>query len=69
PQALCESDAVRYVARRYGTTPEKIMEHYLQQAGIIQIDEGQPRDSFELAPNELALFCDLGVKPSIVVIQ
>ena len=64
PQALCQQEAIIYVARRYGTTPEHVMEHYLVQDGIIKPSADLcKRDNFELAPNEIELFRDLGVKP------
>ena len=64
PQSLCDQEAIRYVAHRYGTSPEHVMEHYLVQDGIINPSgERCRRDDFELTPNELELFRDLGVQP------
>ncbi len=65
---LCEMDAIRYVASRYGTTPEKILAHYLMQAGIVKQNDATADEEYELAPNELALFRDLGVQPSKIEI-
>ena len=31
----CEMDAIKYVASRYRTTPEKVLKHYFVQTGII----------------------------------
>ena len=64
---FCEMEAVKYVASRHGTTPEQILEHYFVQCGIITSDTG-PESEYTLAPNEIALFHDLGVQPSIVEI-
>lgn len=64
---FCEMDAIRYVASRYGTTPEKVLKHYFVQTGIVSsgnIDE----DGYELQTNELALFHDLGVQPTAIEI-
>lgn len=62
-------DAIRYVARRYATTPENVLRHYLVQTGIVKSDGCPPDGNYELAPNELTLFRDLGVQPTIVEIQ
>lgn len=69
PRDLCEQEAVRFVARRYGTTPERVIERFLVQAGIIRRDELNAVPAYDLAPNELALFRDLGVQPSEVEIK
>lgn len=64
---LCKMDAIRYVAARYGTTPEKVLIHYFVQTGIVpsvNIDD----DGYELLSNELALFHDLGVQPTVIEI-
>lgn len=68
-KALVEVEAIKFVARRYGTTPEKILVHYLMQSGIMKIDSEFNREDYELAPNELALLSDLGVQPSKVEIE
>ena len=68
PRGFCELEAVKYVAFRHHTTPEQILEHYFVQCGIIA-PEGRPQASVALAPNEMALFHDLGVGPSTVEIQ
>lgn len=65
---FCELEAVRYVASRYCTTPEQVLEHYLVQTGILKADNTS-EDNYTLAPNEIELFCDLGVKPSLFEIQ
>ena len=54
-------DAIKYVASRYGTTPEKVLEHYFVQTGIVKSENVD--DGYELQSNELALFHDLGVQP------
>ena len=60
-------DAIRYVASRYRTTPEKVLEHYFVQTGLVKAGP-IPEDDYELQPNEVALFSDLGVRPSKVEI-
>ena len=64
---FCEMEAVKYVAFRYGTTPERVLEHYFIQNGIISSNESQDTE-YSLTPNEMALFHDLGVRPSMVEI-
>lgn len=64
---FCKMDAVRYVAFRYGTTPERVLERYLVQTGIVSL-ENEDNDDYELQSNELALFHDLGVQPTAVEI-
>ena len=65
---FCKMEAVRYVAFRHGTTPERVLKRYFIQSGIIHSnDELAPE--FCLTPNEMALFCDLGVHPSMVEIN
>lgn len=66
---LCDIDAIRYVASRYGTTPEAVLEHYLVQTGIVVADENHDSDMYDLMPNEIALLRDLGVQPSSVEIR
>lgn len=65
---FCHMDAIKYVASRYGTTPEKVLEHYFIQTRMIK-SEYKTEDNYQLAPNEIALFCDLGVKPSKIEIR
>lgn len=65
---FCEMEAVKYVAFRYGTTPERVLNHYFIQSGIISSDEYQDAD-YSLTSNEIALFHDLGVQPSMVEIK
>ena len=67
PREFCELDAIRYVASRYGTSPEQVLEHYLTQTGTLCPDQA-PDDRYELEPNEIALFRDLGVQPSVIEI-
>ena len=67
PKEFCEMEAVRYVAFRYCTTPERVLEHYFMQSGIIPSNDHHTPD-YSLTPNEMALFHDLGVQPSIVEI-
>lgn len=69
PQELCEQEAIRYVAHRYGTTPERVMVHYLVQDGIINSSEASIDDGFDLTPNEIELFRDLGVQPCEIEIK
>lgn len=60
---FCSMEAIKYIATRYGTTPEKVLEHYFVQCGIISpSDHNAPE--YTLTPNEIALFHDLGVQPS-----
>ena len=66
---FCECDAVKYVAGRYSTTPEKVLMHYFVQTGIVRTNNIVIEDEYELAPNEIALFSDLGVQPSAVEIK
>ena len=65
---FCEMDAIRYVASRYSTTPELVLKHYLMQTGILK-QTTRSTDDYDLTPNELALFCDLGVHTSEIEIQ
>ena len=65
---FCSMEAIKYVAHRYGVTPEKIIEQYLIQTGIIRNNHDDEPDNI-LAPNELALFSDLGVQPSKLELQ
>ncbi|MDE6716969.1 MAG: hypothetical protein K2J70_02145 [Muribaculaceae bacterium] len=67
PKALCEMEAVKYVAFRYGTTPECVLEHYFIQSGLILANDRREPD-YILTPNEMALFHDLGIHPSMVEI-
>ncbi|MDE6287221.1 MAG: hypothetical protein K2M00_00370 [Muribaculaceae bacterium] len=62
PKDFCSLEAVRYVASRYGTTPEKILERFLVQTGAIDSDKAAVKTNYQLTPNEIALFSDLGVK-------
>ncbi|MDE6049467.1 MAG: hypothetical protein K2G09_07230 [Paramuribaculum sp.] len=64
---FCEMEAVKYIAFRYGTTPEQVLEHYFIQSGIIPSNERHY--SYCLTPNEMALFHDLGVQPSMLEIN
>ena len=66
---FCQMDAIKYVAGRYGTTAERVLEHYLMQTGVIRQDFNGSEEDFDLEPNEVALFRDLGVQPSAVEIQ
>lgn len=65
---FCKMDAVKYVASRYSTTPEKVLKHYFVQTGIIP-SENADNDGYELQSNELALFHDLGVQPTVIEIK
>ncbi|MDE6268685.1 MAG: hypothetical protein K2M04_06355 [Muribaculaceae bacterium] len=69
PQCLCDMEAVRYMASRYATTPEKLLRRYFVQCGIVQADEEDSDDGYRLAPNEMALLSDLGVHPSKIEIE
>lgn len=62
-------DAIKYVATRYGTTPEKVLMHYFVQTGVITPSNSYQEDNYELMPNEIALFRDLGVQPTKVEIK
>lgn len=68
PKDFCEIEAVKYIAFRYGTTPEKVIEHYFVQSGIKPSTE-PGNHGYSLTPNEMALFQDLGVGPTVVEIQ
>ena len=59
---FCEMEVVKYIAFRYGTTPELVLEHYFVQCGIISPNDHQEAD-YSLTPNEIALLHDLGVQP------
>lgn len=65
---FCGMEAIRYVASRYNTTPEEVLIHYFIQTGMVNIDSRE-RSDYELEPNELALFRDLGVGPKRVEIK
>ena len=69
PRGLCSEEAIAFVARRYATTPERVLRRYLVQEGIISPDNDAEPDDYTLAPNELALLRDLGVRPSAVEIN
>ena len=58
---LCEMEAVKYIAFRYGSTPERVLERYLIQSGIIPSDDNYVPD-YSLTANEMALFHDLDVR-------
>ena len=60
-------DAVKYVASRYHTTPERVLKHYMIQTGVLAADSASD-DNYNLAPNEIALFGDLGIRPSVMEI-
>ena len=62
-------DAIKYVANRYDTTPEKVLLHYFVQTGVITPATSHKEDNYDLMPNEIALFRDLGVQPTIVEIK
>ncbi|MDE5840422.1 MAG: hypothetical protein K2H49_05830 [Muribaculaceae bacterium] len=62
PKDFCEMEAVRYVAFRYGATPEQVLERYFVQCGIIA-PCGAKDAEYSLTPNEIALFHDLGIVP------
>ncbi|MDE5876281.1 MAG: hypothetical protein K2H47_02090 [Muribaculaceae bacterium] len=66
PKDIYDEEAVKFVARRYGTTPERVLKRYLLQVGLLKCDEAQNQDDYELAPNEIALFRDFGVSLSTV---
>ncbi|MDE6300531.1 MAG: hypothetical protein K2M19_02290 [Muribaculaceae bacterium] len=65
---FCKMEAIRYVASRYGTTPENVLEHYFVQTGIVA-PKNADNDGYELQSNELALFHDLGVQPTVIEIE
>ena len=69
PKDLCEEEAIRFVARRYNTTPEEVLSHYLKQTGVVGPDCSTTVDDYELTTNELALLCDLGARPSKIEIK
>lgn len=69
PRGLCSEDAIAFVARRYDTTPERVLRRYLVQEGLISPDADTPADDYILAPNELTLLRDLGARPSAVEIS
>ena len=68
PKEFCEMEAVKYVAFRYGTSPEGILEHYFIQSGILSSADRQ-LEEYCLTPNEMALLHDLGVRPSMIEIN
>ena len=65
---FCEMEAIRYIAARYGTTPEKVLKHYFIQTGLVP-SENADNDGYELQSNELALFHDIGVQPTTIEIR
>ena len=65
PKELYEMEAIKYVASRYGTTPENVLRHYFEQIGILPANNSV-RDTYTLEPNELALFHDLGVQSCLL---
>lgn len=68
PKVFYEMEAVIYIAFRYGTTPERVLEQYFIQSGIIP-SNARHASGYCLAPNEMALFHDLGVQPSMIDIN
>ncbi|MDE6556691.1 MAG: hypothetical protein K2K55_06985 [Duncaniella sp.] len=68
PRRFCDMEAVKYVASRYNTTPERVLKKYFIQSGIIRPDDGEEKN-YSLTTNEIALFHDLGVQPSSLVIS
>ena len=68
PKDFCNLNAIRFVASRYGTTPENVLKHYFVQTGIIE-SGNTDNDGYELQSNELALFHDLGVQPTAIEIE
>lgn len=66
---FCNDEAVRFIARRYGTTPQQVLVRYLVQDGIMKENDQPEAGHYSLEPNELALMRDLGVKPSRVEIS
>lgn len=65
---FCKMEAIKYVASRYSTTPEKVLKHYFVQTGIIP-SGNTDNDGYELKSNELALFHDLGIQPTVIEIR
>lgn len=65
---FCKMEAIKYVASRYGTTPEEVLEHYFIQTGMVDLPLKDCLD-YELEPNELVLFHDLGIHPIAVEIK
>ena len=59
-------DAVKYVASRYCTTPEKVLKHYFIQTGVFKSEITDEDDDYVLLSNELALFHDLGIQPTAI---
>lgn len=66
PDTLCQNDAIKFVARRYGTTPADVLTRYLVQDGKMTGYDGY---GYELAPNEIALVRDLWERPATVEID
>lgn len=65
---FCKMDAIKYVASRYNTTPEKVLKRYFVQTGIVK-SGNTTADDYKLQPNEIALFHDLGVQPTTIEIK
>lgn len=55
-QELCREEAVRFVAQRYGVTPEEVLTRYHEQQDAVNHNT---KYDYKLEPNELALIHDL----------
>lgn len=64
---FCAMESVKFIAFRYGTSPEQVLRQYLVQTGIIRCS-GPPGSPFEPELNEIALPGDAGVHPARVEI-
>lgn len=69
PREFCDDEAVRFVARRYHATPAEVLVRFLVQDGIVCRAADNVSRPFDLAPNEMALLRDLGVKPTAVELR
>ncbi|MDE6577958.1 MAG: hypothetical protein K2K58_07300 [Muribaculaceae bacterium] len=58
PKKIYGFEAIKFIARRYNTSPEKIVERFLIQTGEIHLPDNSS-ESFTLSPNEIALISDL----------
>ncbi len=66
PENICEDEVVDYLAQRYHTTPNRVIDRFLKQEGIITVTPNEGKPEFRLTPNEMEIFRDMGIRPSKV---
>jgi hypothetical protein len=64
PENICDDEVVDYLAQRYHTTPSRVIARFLEQDGIISTTPIEEHLEFQLTPNEMEIFRDMGMRPS-----